>query len=68
MKIGDLVGLKSGGTIMTVLFVNGAHARCGWMTSCGEDRQAVYPLAALEPREKDDDGKISIDVVDYACR
>ena len=67
MKIGDVVGLKSGGPIMTILSVNSNDARCGWMTSSGEDRQAVYPLAALEPREKDD-GKIPVNVVDYACR
>jgi uncharacterized protein YodC (DUF2158 family) len=47
IKPGDVVQLKSGGPLMTVLAVNNGEAFCSWFDSKSEAKQGGYPLIAL---------------------
>lgn len=56
LEPGDVVQLKSGGPLMTVVAVEKAEARCIWHSTSAEDiRSALIPLAALEHIDLADD-------------
>lgn len=46
-EIGDLVELKSGGPVMTVVGIAAASLRCGWFTE-GEYLSGTFPSTALD--------------------
>jgi uncharacterized protein YodC (DUF2158 family) len=55
MKIGDVVVLKSGSSVMTVVDVpNTKQATCSWFAD-GEVRSAMFPIAALQDAPEDDE-------------
>lgn len=58
---GDVVMLKSGGSAMTVVQIDGPHAHCIWITDEDEEiRTAAIPTVALvtvELEEDDEDEK-----------
>ena len=56
LEPGDVVQLKSGGPLMTVVAVEKAEARCIWHSQTGEDiRSALIPVVALEHIDLADD-------------
>lgn len=53
---GDVVMLKSGGSAMTVVEIDGPHAHCIWMTDEDEEiRTAAIPTVALITVELEED-------------
>lgn len=44
---GDLVRVRSGGPLMTVIGVRGDQANCFWTDEGGELRSEAFPIAAL---------------------
>lgn len=57
MKIGELVQLKSGGPVMTVVKIDDAsHITCMWYaTQVGEYRTHVFAQSILDEVELEDD-------------
>jgi uncharacterized protein YodC (DUF2158 family) len=57
LEIGDIVQLKSGGPVMTVVMVDGENAiTCMWYASQqGEFRTHVFPQVLLDEIEFEDD-------------
>jgi uncharacterized protein YodC (DUF2158 family) len=57
LEIGDIVQLKSGGPVMTVVKVDGKEAvTCTWYASQqGEFRSQVFPEVLLDEIELEDD-------------
>ncbi len=49
-KLGDTVGLKSGGPTMTVELIDGDGVHCFWFDGKNLKRD-IFPEAALEPRK-----------------
>lgn len=56
LEPGDVVQLKSGGPLMTVVSVDKAEARCIWHSQSAEDiRSAAIPVVALDHIDLADD-------------
>ena len=56
LEPGDVVQLKSGGPLMTVVAVEKEEARCIWHSPSAEDiRSALIPVVALEHIDLADD-------------
>jgi uncharacterized protein YodC (DUF2158 family) len=55
LKPGDVVILKSGGHLMTVVEANKDDVECLWMGTEGELYRESLPLAVLELAEGSDD-------------
>jgi uncharacterized protein YodC (DUF2158 family) len=57
MKIGELVQLKSGGPVMTVVKIDDVnHISCMWYASqAGEYRTQMFTQSVLDEVELDDD-------------
>ncbi len=56
LEPGNVVQLKSGGPLMTVVAVEKTEARCIWHSQSAEDiRSATIPLSALEHIDLADD-------------
>ncbi len=64
MKVGNVVRLKSGGPVMTVLsFMDRSgenvsstptgFVRCAWFTDAGEPKSALFLVAALNAADPD---------------
>jgi uncharacterized protein YodC (DUF2158 family) len=47
-KVGDVVQLKSGGPIMTVLSTGSQGCRCSWFDHAQKPSEHVFPSEALE--------------------
>jgi uncharacterized protein YodC (DUF2158 family) len=59
LKPGDVVTLKSGGHLLTVVEVNGDSVACMWMGGEGDLFRETLPLAVLERAgvEDEDEGE-----------
>jgi uncharacterized protein YodC (DUF2158 family) len=56
LEPGDVVQLKSGGPLMTVVAVEKSDVRCIWHSQSAEDiRSALIPAAALDHIDLADD-------------
>lgn len=64
-KTGDLVQLKSGGVIVTVVEANAKEASVIWYAAeQGEFRRDTLPAALLDLVELDDDEDIEVEIED----
>lgn len=54
LAVGDLVVLRSGGPVLTIANVAGAHAHCIWFSAEDVLQRAEIPLACLDPADSAD--------------
>jgi len=50
---GDLVQLNSGGPVMSVQAVAGAHATCMWFDASGTLHEQTFALGSLKRHQRD---------------